>query len=72
MKGHSHSDLNGAKAAPAAEEALRLYQSPDIFTLGERAHAVRERLHGRQAFYNVNQHINYSNYCVLRCKFCSF
>lgn len=54
------------------DDALRLYESPDIFTLGEMANALRERLHGRQAFYNVNRHINYSNYCVLRCKFCSF
>lgn len=54
------------------DEGLRLYQSPDIFTLGEMANAVRERLHGRNAFYNINLHINYSNYCVLRCKFCSF
>ncbi len=53
-------------------EGLRLYQSTDIFTLGELADSVRRRLHGRRAFYNVNLHINYSNYCVLRCKFCSF
>lgn len=56
----------------SSEEALRLYHSPDIFTLGERANALRERLHGRSAYYNINRHINYSNYCVLRCKFCSF
>jgi len=54
------------------EQALSLYESPDIFTLGEMANAVREHLHGRNAYYNVNRHINYSNYCVLRCKFCSF
>jgi aminodeoxyfutalosine synthase len=54
------------------EEGLRLYESPDIFILGELANSVRERLHGRRAFYNVNLHINYSNYCILRCKFCSF
>lgn len=54
------------------EEGVRLYESPDIFTLGELANAVRERLHGRRAFYNVNLHINYTNYCILRCKFCSF
>jgi len=54
------------------DEGLRLYESPDIFTLGELANGVRERLHGRLAYYNVNRHINYSNYCVLRCKFCSF
>ncbi len=54
------------------EDALRLYESPDIFTLGEMANALRERLHGRKAYFNVNRHINYSNFCVLRCKFCSF
>jgi len=54
------------------EDGLRLYQSPDIFTLGELANRVRESLHGRVVYYNRNLHINYSNYCVLRCKFCSF
>jgi aminodeoxyfutalosine synthase len=54
------------------EDGLALYRSPDIHTLGELANSVRERLHGRLAYYNVNRHINYSNYCVLRCKFCSF
>jgi aminodeoxyfutalosine synthase len=55
-----------------AGDGLRLYESPDIFTLGELADAVRRRLHGRNAYYNINRHINYTNYCVLRCKFCSF
>jgi aminodeoxyfutalosine synthase len=54
------------------EDGLRLYRSPDIHTLGELANMVRERLHGRTTYYNVNRHINYTNYCVLRCKFCSF
>jgi aminodeoxyfutalosine synthase len=54
------------------EDGVRLYESPDIHTLGEMANGLRERLHDRRAYYNVNRHINYSNYCVLRCKFCSF
>jgi len=54
------------------EDGLRLYATRDIHTLGELANTVRERLHGRKAYYNVNRHINYTNYCVLRCKFCSF
>ncbi len=54
------------------EDGLRLYESPDIHTLGELANRSRERLHGRDAYYNVNLHINYTNYCVLRCRFCSF
>ncbi|MGB4259633.1 MAG: CofH family radical SAM protein [Phycisphaerae bacterium] len=54
------------------EDGVRLYATRDIHTLGELANVVRERLHGRKAYYNVNRHINYTNYCVLRCKFCSF
>ena len=54
------------------EDGLTLFQTRDVFTLGELATVVRERLHGRRAFYNINRHINYTNYCVLRCKFCSF
>ncbi len=53
-------------------DGVTLLQTRDIFTVGELANLMRERLHGRQAFYNVNRHINYSNLCVLRCKFCSF
>ncbi len=54
------------------KEGVHLYTSTDIHTLGELANDVREKLHGRRAYYNINRHINYSNYCVLRCKFCSF
>lgn len=53
-------------------DGLALYRTRDIFALGELANLVRERLHGRKAFYNINRHINYTNYCVLGCKFCSF
>ncbi len=53
-------------------DGLWLYESADIHTLGELANGVRERLHGRRAYYNINLHINYTNFCVLRCKFCSF
>ncbi|MCZ6815081.1 MAG: CofH family radical SAM protein [Planctomycetota bacterium] len=54
------------------DDGVALYQSRDIHELGRLANLVRERLHGDAAYYNVNRHINYSNVCVLRCKFCSF
>ncbi|MFO0840412.1 MAG: radical SAM protein [Phycisphaerae bacterium] len=53
-------------------DGVALARSRDIFTVGELANVVRERLHGRVAYYNINRHVNYTNYCVLRCKFCSF
>ena len=54
------------------EDGVALFQTRDIFTLGELANTARERRHGRKAYYNINRHINYTNYCLLRCKFCSF
>lgn len=53
-------------------DGVALYRSRDIFTVGALANLARERLHGRRAYYNINRHINYTNFCVLRCKFCSF
>ncbi len=54
------------------EDGVRLYRTRDIHGLGVLANTVRERWHGNVAYYNVNRHVNYTNYCVLRCKFCSF
>jgi aminodeoxyfutalosine synthase len=53
-------------------DGLALFQSPDLLGIGYLANLVRERLHGRKAFYIYNQHINYSNICVNGCKFCAF
>ena len=54
------------------DDGVRLYAARDLFEIGRLANLVRERLHGDATYYNVNRHINYSNYCVLRCNFCSF
>ncbi|MEW6327629.1 MAG: aminofutalosine synthase MqnE [Thermodesulfobacteriota bacterium] len=54
------------------EDGLRLYQSNDLLAIGTLANAVRRRLNGNKAFYIYNQHINYSNICVNRCRFCAF
>lgn len=54
------------------DDGLALFRTRDIFTVGELANLLRERRHGRRVYYNVNRHINYTNYCVLRCKFCAF
>ena len=36
------------------------------------ANQVRERLHGNVAYYNINTHLNPTNVCVYRCRFCAF
>ncbi len=56
----------------SAEDGLKLFKSTDILAIGKMAQAVRERMHGRRAFYAVNLHLNPTNICSTRCVFCAF
>ncbi|MEM6459455.1 MAG: aminofutalosine synthase MqnE [Planctomycetota bacterium] len=56
----------------SADDGMTLLRSRDLHTVGELAHVVRHRMHGDAAYYNVNRHLNYSNLCILSCKFCEF
>ena len=53
-------------------DGARLYESPDLFAVAGLANHVRERLHGDVAYFNVNQHVNYTNICNKLCRFCAF
>jgi aminodeoxyfutalosine synthase len=53
-------------------DALRLFESKDLNTLGAIADVARQRKVGNNASYILNRYINYSNYCILSCEFCSF
>ena len=61
-----------AGARLSREDGGTLFESPDLLGVGRLAQMVKERLHGRKAYYIYNQHINYSNICVNGCKFCAF
>jgi aminodeoxyfutalosine synthase len=54
------------------EEAVELFQSDDLFSIGKLAAEVSERRNGNNAYFIVNRHINPTNICVNRCKFCAF
>jgi len=54
------------------EDALRLFETDDIFTLGALASHVARKKNGRKAYFIRNRHINPTNICVNRCKFCAF
>ncbi len=56
----------------SGEDGLELFKSTDILAIGKMAQQVREKLHGRRAFYAVNLHLNPTNICSTRCAFCSF
>src|ERR1700704_4717787 len=53
-------------------DALRLLESKDLNATGAIADLARQRKVGNQASYIINRYINYSNYCILSCQFCSF
>ena len=50
-------------------DGLRLYEA-DVHAVGALANHARERLHGDLAYFNVNQHIDYTNICNKLCRFC--
>jgi len=54
------------------DEGVSLYDSGDLLTLGYLANHVRERLHGKRTYFNVNRHLNPTNVCVASCKLCAF
>ena len=53
-------------------EAVELLLHPDLAFLSQLADDRRRLLNGDLVFYNQNFHIEPSNVCVHRCKFCSF
>src|SRR3989475_1312686 len=56
------------------DDALELFNSPDLLTLGRLADSANRRLNADRVHFAANQHINPTNVCVLRntCVFCSF
>jgi aminodeoxyfutalosine synthase len=54
------------------EDALALFRSRDIHAVGELADFVNRRVNGDRVYFIVNRHINPTNICVNRCKFCAF
>jgi len=62
--------LNGERINE--QQALTLFRSNDLNSLGQIANIVRERKNGNRASYILNRYINYSNICVLSCQFCAF
>ncbi|MCD4722781.1 MAG: aminofutalosine synthase MqnE [Desulfobacula sp.] len=54
------------------EDGICIYETHDLIGLGLIANHVRRSLHGNKAFYIYNQHLNYTNICKNRCRFCAY
>ncbi|MDR1384456.1 MAG: aminofutalosine synthase MqnE [Planctomycetaceae bacterium] len=55
-----------------ADGMLLFDEHTDLEWVAEIADHLRDRLHGDRVYYNVNAHINPTNYCRLRCPLCAF
>ena len=53
-------------------ETLDLFLNAPLDELCARANAEKERRHGKSVYWVNNRQINYTNVCVLHCKFCAF
>ena len=53
-------------------DALRLFESKNLNALGAIADLARQKKVGNHASFIINRYLNYSNYCILSCQFCSF
>jgi aminodeoxyfutalosine synthase len=62
--------FSGRRLTP--EDALTLFKSDDIFTIGRLASLVSFRNNGDNVYFVRNRHINPTNICVNRCRFCAF
>lgn len=75
--------LNDAALQPVAEKVLRgerlsredgiaLYASNDLVGIAQLADHVRREKNGDRVYFMVNRHVNPTNICINRCKFCAF
>jgi len=56
----------------SGDDALALYRTRDVLSVGEMATLANRRMNGDRVHFIVNRHINPTNICVNRCRFCAF
>lgn len=54
------------------DDARRLVNTNDLLGIGFLANIVRRRINANNAYFITNRHVNYTNICINRCKFCAF
>ncbi len=79
MPGHASSDPLAAVEAKvergerlSAADGIALFESPQLLRVGRLADRVRREKAGDDVYFVVNRHINYTNICRNRCRFCAF
>ena len=54
------------------DDGEKLFACNELSWLGALADFVRKKICGDIVYYNVNCHVNLTNICLSRCKFCAF
>lgn len=54
------------------EDGLFLYNEMELCELGQLADDQNKKINGNKVYYNRNLHLNHTNICTQRCRFCSF
>ena len=62
--------LTGGRLTRA--DGVKLFASNDLLTLGSLANQVARNKNGKRVYFIQNMHINPTNICINRCKFCAF
>ena len=53
-------------------EAVELLETAETLGLGRLAERLTLEKHGKNVYYALNRHINYTNICKIGCSFCGF
>ena len=54
------------------KDGIELFKSTDLLELGRMAMHVAQKKNGNRVYFVRNMHINPTNICINRCKFCAF
>lgn len=54
------------------DDGLTLIETTDLMSVGRLADLRRRTLHGDEVYFNHNRHINHTNICRIKCRFCAF
>ena len=68
----SPSPRRSRRQSLSREDGIALYASSDLIGIGQLADHARHRINGDRVYFMVNRHINPTNICRNRCKFCAF
>jgi aminodeoxyfutalosine synthase len=61
---------DGGRVSP--RDGLALFETDDVTALGRMADHVARRKNDDRVYFVINTHINPTNVCVLKCKFCDY